>query len=115
MQIFKHSEALIKDNPHNLEYRQCYAISAIKAKLFQELSTGIFKDKPQEKPLERIYFYYLYASGQYNKCIEALVNSKDQGLQLLLAQAYFKTLNYEKSMEIMASLLKVVKVSKEDK
>lgn len=56
------------ENPQDLEYKQCYAIAAIKSKSFAELATGIFKEKPQDKGLEKIFYYYLYASGQYQKC-----------------------------------------------
>ena len=105
----------MRENPQDLEYKQCYAIAAIKSKSFNQLSTGIFKEKPQDKGLEKIYYYFLYASGQFHKCIEALKGNKDQSLQLLLAQSYFKLLEYDKSIQIMSDLLKVVKLNQEDK
>lgn len=57
----------------------------------------------------------MYSSGQFQKCIEALTGTKDQALQLLLAQAYFKVLDYDHSIEMMSDLLRVVKLSHEDK
>ncbi len=65
--------------------------------------------------LEKIYYYFLYASGQYAKCIEKLHGVKDYDLMLLLAQAYFNVLDYEKSILVMSDLLKIVKLNQEDK
>lgn len=65
--------------------------------------------------LEKIYYYYLYASGQYSKCIDKLNGVKDYDLMLLLAQAYFNVLDYEKSIHVMSELLKMVKLNQEHK
>lgn len=75
----------------------------------------MFKEKPHDKGLERIYYYYLYASGQFQKCVDSLINTKDHGLQLLLAQSYFNLLEYDRSIQIMSDLLKVMKLNQEDK
>lgn len=105
----------MKENPQDSEYRLCYVIASIKSKSFDELATDIFKDKPHDKVLERIYYYYLYASGQFQKCVDLLAATKDNGLQLLLAQSYFNLLEYDKSIQIMSDLLKVLKLTQEDK
>jgi hypothetical protein len=49
--ILSLSSSLMKDNPQDLEYKQCYAIAAIKSKAFGELAAGIFKEKPHVKGL----------------------------------------------------------------
>lgn len=50
-QILKLSSSLMKENPQDLEYKQCYTIAAIKSKSYAELSNGIFKEKPHDKGL----------------------------------------------------------------
>lgn len=50
-QIYDLSSSLLKQFPNDSEYKLCYAISAIKLKKFNELSTGIFAEKPADKKL----------------------------------------------------------------
>ena len=44
-----------------------------------------------------------------------LAGTKDQALMLLLAQAYFNVLDYDKSILVMSELLRAVKLNQEDK
>ena len=50
-QIYELSSSLVKQFPNDLEYKLCYAISAIKLKKFSELGSGIFSEKPSDKKL----------------------------------------------------------------
>lgn len=99
--IYELSSSLLNQFPQDNEYKLCYVVSAIKLRKFQELANGIFKEKPADKKLEPLYAYFLYTSDQIEKCIDQISGCKDPSLRLLLAQAYFKTMNYARSAEIM--------------
>lgn len=113
--IYQLSSSLLRNHPDDLDYKQCYALSAIKLRLFNELSDGLFREKPADKRLQSIYYHFLYSAGHINKCIEQLSGAKEPSLQLLLAQSHFKAMNYQESARITADLLKSAKLSQDEK
>jgi hypothetical protein len=54
-----------------------------------------------------LYAYYLYDRGEFDRVIQYVGSVKESPkLNLILAQAYFRAQNYEKSAELMSGLIK---------
>jgi hypothetical protein len=111
-EIHSLSKLLLKDNPDDLEYQQCFIISSLKLSLANELATTYFKHPPNHEALHQLYAYYLYDKGDFDKVIQYIGSVKlNPSLKLLLAQAHFRSLNYEKSAELMLGLIKEVSLT----
>lgn len=75
--------------------------------LGNELAASYFKHPPNNEALHQLYAYYLYDKGEFDKVIQYIGSVKlNASLKLLLAQAHFRALNYEKSAELMLGLIK---------
>lgn len=63
-----------------------------------------------------MYAYYLYDKGEFEKTAQYILSIKPSSkLRLLLAQAYFRSQNYEKAAELMVGLLRDSGLSAEDR
>lgn len=80
------------------------------------MSQSYFKHSPTTEALQPLYAYFLYDKGEFDKVIQYINSIKSNAsLRLLLAQAYFRALNYEKSAELMIGLLKEVNIPSEER
>ena len=49
--IYNLAHSLLNQNPDDSDYRQCFVIAALKLNRFDELSSGLFKEKPTDNKL----------------------------------------------------------------
>jgi predicted Zn-dependent protease len=106
----------LKDSPDDSEYQQCFIISSLKISLADELGQSYFKSAPNNEALQQLYAYYLYDRGEFEKTVQYILSLKSTPkLKLLLAQSYFRAQNYEKSAELMISLLKDASLTSEER
>jgi len=105
--IYQHSKQLLKEQPDDLVYQQCFILSAIKIGKHEEVAQNYFKTAPNAPDLQQLYAYFLYDRGEFSKTIQYINSIKNNAsLKLLLAQAHFRAFNYAESAELMLALLK---------
>lgn len=94
-EIYEFSKELLKENPDDVEYQQCFIISSLKISLADELAHSYFKNAPSQEAYQELYAYYLYDRGDFDKTIQYITSLKETPkLNLILAQAYFRSQNY---------------------
>lgn len=75
-EIYEFSKDLLKDNPDDVEYQQCFIISSLRISLADELSQSYFKNPPSQEVFQELYAYYLYDRGDYDKVIQYVSSIK---------------------------------------
>lgn len=94
-EIYSLSKQLLKENPDDIDYQQCFIIASLKMSQGNELTASYFKHAPNNEALQHLYAYYLYDRGEFDKVIQYINSIKiNPSLKLLLAQAHFRALNY---------------------
>jgi predicted Zn-dependent protease len=114
--IYQHSKHLLREQPEDLLFQQCFILSAIKTGKHEEVASSHFKAAPSAPELQHLYAYFLYDRGEFAKTIQYISSLKSSSsLRLLLAQAHFRASNYAESAELMLGLLKDSDLLEEEK
>ena len=114
--IYNFSKELLKEQPDDLDFQQCYILSSIKLGRAEEAAQQYFRQPPSDPSLQLLYAYSFYDRGEFQKTITYINSLKNHSsLKLLLAQAHFRAFNYAQSAELMLSLLKESNLMEEEK
>lgn len=93
--IYEHAKYLLKEQPEDLVFQQCFILAAIKLGRHEEIAQNYFKNAPNAPDLQQLYAYFLYDRGEFAKTIQYIGSIKNSAsLRLLLAQAHFRAFNY---------------------